>query len=69
MAEIGQLCKIEFDENTIYKIIDVRIKIINIVSLEAITSSSNTFVDLVEVENINIKKINIPVFNIHVITE
>jgi hypothetical protein len=67
MVEIGQLCKIELDENTIYKIVDVRPKKINIVTDEAQTMISNAFVDVVELENPNIKKVDIPIYNIHVI--
>jgi hypothetical protein len=69
MAEIGQLCKIELDQDTIYKIIDVRTKKLNIMTDEAQTISSKTFVDVVEVENSNIKKLDIPVYNIHIIKE
>lgn len=69
MVEIGQLCKIELDEYTIYKIVDVRTKKLNIVTDEAQTTTTNTFVDVVEIENPNIKKINIPIYNIHVIKE
>lgn len=69
MAEIGQLCKIELDENTIYKIVDVRTKKLNIVTEQGQTITSNTVVDVVEIENPNIKKINIPIYNIHVIKE
>lgn len=69
MAEIGQLCKIELDENIIYKIVDVRTKKLNIVTEQGQTITSNTFVDVVEIENSNIKKINIPIYNIHVIKE
>ena len=69
MVKIGQLCKIELDEYTIYKIVDVRTKKLNIVTDEAQTTTTNTFVDVVEIENPNIKKINIPIYNIHVIKE
>ena len=69
MAEIGQLCKIELDENTIYKIVDVRTKNLNIVTDETQTITSGTLVDVVELENPKIKKINIPIYNIHVIKE
>lgn len=69
MPEIGQLCKIELDENTIYKIVDVRTKNLNIVSDEAQTITSGTLVDVVEIENLNIKKIDIPIYDIHIIKE
>ena len=69
MAEIGQLCKIEKDENTIYKIVDVRTKKVNIVTEEAQTIATNTVVDVEEVENPNFKKIDIPVYNIHIIKD
>jgi uncharacterized protein (UPF0179 family) len=69
MAEIGQLCKIELDENTIYKIVDVRTKKLNIVTDEAQTTTTNTVVDVVEVENSKIKKINIPIYDIHIIQD
>ena len=69
MAEIGQLCKIELDENTIYKIVDVRTKKLNVVTDEAQTITINTVVDVVELDNPKIKKINIPSYNIHVIKE
>lgn len=69
MVEIGQLCKIELDEYTTYKIVDVRTKNLNIVTEEAQTLTSNTVVDVVEVENPKIKKINIPIYNIHVINK
>jgi len=69
MPEIGQLCKIELDENTIYKIVDVRSKNLNIVTDEAQTIISNTIVDVVEIENLNIKKIDIPIYDIHIIKE
>lgn len=69
MAEIGQLCKIELDENTIYKIVDVRTKKLNIVTDEAQTITSGILIDVVELENPKIKKINIPIYNIHVIKE
>lgn len=67
MAEIGQLCKIELDENTIYKIVDIRTKNLNIVTEVAQTITVSTVVDVVEVNNPKIKKINIPIYNIHVI--
>ncbi len=69
MAEIGQLCKIELDENTIYKIVDVRTKKLNIVTDEAQTTTINTIVDVVEVENSKFKKTNIPIYDIHIIKE
>lgn len=69
MAEIGQFCKIELDQDTIYKIIDVRTKKLNIITDEAQTFLSNIFVDLEEVENSNIKKLDIPIYNIHIIKE
>ena len=69
MAEIGQLCKIDLDENTIYEIVDVRTKKLNIITEEAQTISSETFVDVVEVENPKIKKVDIPIYNIHIINK
>lgn len=69
MAEIGQLCKIELDANTIYKIVDVRTKKLNVVTDEAQTITVNTVIDVVELDNPKIKKINIPSYNIHVIKE
>jgi hypothetical protein len=69
MAEIGQLCKIELDEITIYKIIDVKTIKSNDIKDEVQTISSNTFVDVEDVENSNIKKLNIPIYNIHIIKE
>lgn len=69
MQEIQQLCKIELDENTMYKIVDVRTKNLNIVSDEAQTITSGTLVDVVEVENSKIKKTDIPIYHIHIINE
>jgi hypothetical protein len=69
MVEIGQLCNIELDGDTIYKIIDVRTKTANIITEQAQTYSTNTFVDVEEVENPNVKRVNIPIYSIHVITE
>jgi hypothetical protein len=69
MAEIGQLCKIELDADTIYKIVDVRTKNLNIVTDEVQTITSVTLVDVVEVENSKIKKIDIPIYHIHIIKE
>jgi hypothetical protein len=69
MVEIGQLCNIELDRDTIYKIIDVRTKTVNIITEEEQTSSTNTFVDVEEVETPKVKISNIPIYNIHVIAE
>jgi hypothetical protein len=69
MLEIGQLCNIELDGDTIYKIIDVRTKTTNIVTEQAQTFTTSTFVDVEEVENQNVKRVNIPIYSIHVITE
>jgi len=69
MVEIGQLCNIELDGDTIYKIIDVRTKTTNIITEQAQTFSTNTFVDVEEVENPKVKRVNIPIHSIHVITE
>lgn len=67
MAEIDQLCTIELDTETIYRITDIRQKRVNIVTKEAQTISSTFFVDVEEVENPEVKKINIPIYNIHLI--
>lgn len=69
MVEIGQLCNIELDGNTIYKIIDVRTTTSNIITEQAQTLLTKTFVDVEEVEDKNIKRVNIPVYSIHVINE
>lgn len=69
MAEIGQLCKISLDQDTIYKIIDVRPKTVNIITDEAQTIIKNIFVDAEELNNPKLKKINIPIYDIHIIDE
>jgi hypothetical protein len=66
MAEIGQLCKISLDQDTIYKIIDVRPKTVNIITDEAQTIIKNIFVDAEELNNPKLKKINIPIYDIHI---
>jgi hypothetical protein len=63
------LIKLELDEKTIYKIVDVRTKESNIVTEEAQTMSRKTLVDVVELDNPKIKKVDIPVYNIHIINE
>lgn len=69
MVEIGQLCNIELDRDTIYKIIDVRTTTSNIITEQAKTLRTKTFVDVEEVLNKNIKRVDIPVYSIHVINE
>ena len=69
MLEIGQLCKIELDENTIYKIVDIRTKKNNIIIEDTQTYALESFVDVVEVDNPNFKKIDIPIYNINIIDE
>jgi hypothetical protein len=69
MAEIGQLCKIELDHYAIYKIINVRTNKLNIVTDEAQTLSANSFVNVEEVNNPKFKKLDIPIYNIHIITQ
>jgi hypothetical protein len=69
MVEIGQLCNIELDGDTIYRIIDVRTNTSNIVTDQAQTFSTRTFVDVEEVENPNVKRGNIPIYSIHIIKE
>jgi hypothetical protein len=69
MVEIGQLCNIELDVDTIYRIIDVRTNTSNIVTDQAQTFSTRTFVDVEEVENPNVKRGNIPIYSIHIIKE
>jgi len=69
MAEIGQLCKISLDQDTIYKIVDVRPKTINVITDEAQTTIKNIFVDAEELDNPKVKKINIPIYDIHIIEE
>jgi hypothetical protein len=69
MIEVGQLCKISLDQDTIYKIIDVRPKTVNVISDEAQTIIKKIFVDAEELDNPKVKKINIPIYDIHIIEE
>ena len=69
MVEIGQLCKIELDKKTVYKIIYVNTKKNNYIIDEVQTITVKTFVDVEEVGNSINKKSNIPIYNIHIIKE
>lgn len=71
MAEIGQLCKIELDQDTIYKITDVRPDKKNGISIRNETQIivKNYIVDVEEVKNPSVQKFNTPIYNVHVIKE
>jgi hypothetical protein len=69
MAEIGQLCKIELDQVTLYKIIEIRTTRLNTFTNETQTITSNSILDVEEVKNPNNKKLDIPIYNIHIIKE
>jgi hypothetical protein len=71
MAEIGQLCNIESDQDTVYRIIAVKPDKMNGSSIrEGVqTILKNFFVDVEEVKNPSVQKLNIPIYNVHIIKD
>lgn len=69
MAELGQLCKIELDDETVYKIINVKPEKKNDIINEVQTIVENYYVDVEQVTNPTVQKSNIPIYNIHIIKE